>query len=96
MDCGKVTERSFCVAVVVRRSDGKSRDVVHSVRDGVVMCKNTNRVVDEVLFVDGSWGVGVGWNVDRDVGEGRILVMTRSMVWIWSVGGGMGKCVAEI
>ena len=96
VNCGRVMERSFCVAVVVRRSDGKSRDVVHSVRDGVVMCKNTSRVVDEVLFVDGSWGVGVGWNVDRDVGEGRILVMTTSMLRTWNVDGGMSNCVPEV
>ena len=37
----------------------KSRDVVHSVGDGGVMCKDTGRVVGVDLFVDGSWGVGV-------------------------------------
>ena len=95
-DCGRVTERTFCVASVVRRSDGKRRDVVHSVGDGGVMCKDTGRVVGVDLFVDGCWGVGVGWSKDRDVVVGRILVMDRSMVWIWRSVGGMVKCVAEI
>ena len=67
LDCGRVMERTFCVAVVVRRSDGKSRDVVHNVGDGKVMCKVTGRVVGVDLFVDGNWGVGVGWSKDRDV-----------------------------
>ena len=92
-DCGRVTERTFCVASVVRRSDGKRRDVVHSVGDGAVLFKVTGRVVGVVLFVDGSWGVGVVRSKDRDVVVSRILVMDRSMVW--SVVAGMVKCVAE-